>query len=120
MARNITSNLGRYSDLYVVLAIVTIIIMMVLPLPAFLLDVLLAANISLSLLILLITMSIREPLEVAAFPSLLLIITLFRLSLNVPPQLGSSCLRATGRIIQAFGNFVVGGNYVVGFVIFSS
>lgn len=118
MARNITSNLGRYSDLYVVLAIVTIIIMMVLPLPAFLLDVLLAANISLSLLILLITMSIREPLEVAAFPSLLLIITLFRLSLNVSSTRLILLTGNPGRIIQAFGNFVVGGNYVVGFVIF--
>jgi flagellar biosynthesis protein FlhA len=118
VARNITSNLGRYSDLYVVLAIVTIIIMMVLPLPAFLLDVLLAANISLSLLILLITMSIREPLEVAAFPSLLLIITLFRLSLNVSSTRLILLTGNPGRIIQAFGNFVVGGNYVVGFVIF--
>ncbi|MFY9494835.1 MAG: FHIPEP family type III secretion protein, partial [Limnochordia bacterium] len=92
--------------------------MMVLPLPAFLLDVLLAANISLSLLILLITMSIREPLEVAAFPSLLLIITLFRLSLNVSSTRLILLTGNPGRIIQAFGNFVVGGNYVVGFVIF--
>ncbi|NLJ80636.1 MAG: flagellar biosynthesis protein FlhA [Firmicutes bacterium] len=101
-----------------VLTVVLIIVMMVLPLPTFLLDLLLAANISLSLLILLITMNIREPLEIAVFPSLLLITTLFRLSLNVSSTRLILLTGNPGKIIKAFGSFVVGGNYVVGFVIF--
>ncbi len=118
MPTTVTQNIARFSDLYVVLAVVLIIVMMVLPLPTFLLDILLALNISLSLLILLITMSIHEPLEIAAFPSLLLITTLFRLSLNVSSTRLILLTGNPGRIIQAFGTFVVGGNYVVGLVIF--
>ncbi len=120
MARSISTmqNLARFSDLYVVLAVVLIIVMMVLPLPTFLLDVLLATNISLSLLILLITMNIHEPLEISVFPSLLLITTLFRLSLNVSSTRLILLTGDPGKIIKAFGNFVVGGNYVVGLVIF--
>lgn len=117
-ASSVMQNVGRFSDLYVVLAVVLIIVMMILPLPTFLLDILLATNISLSLLILLITMSIRESLEIAVFPSLLLITTLFRLSLNVSSTRLILLSGDPGKIIQAFGNFVVGGNYVVGFVIF--
>lgn len=120
MARSMSAmqNLARFSDLYVVIAVVLIIVMMVLPLPTFLLDVLLATNISLSLLILLITMNIHEPLEISVFPSLLLITTLFRLSLNVSSTRLILLTGDPGKIIKAFGNFVVGGNYVVGFVIF--
>lgn len=120
MARSMSTmqHLARFSDLYVVLAVVLIIVMMVLPLPTFLLDILLATNISLSLLILLITMNIKEPLEISVFPSLLLITTLFRLSLNVSSTRLILLTSDPGKIIKAFGNFVVGGNYVVGFVIF--
>lgn len=120
MARSIPTvgNLAKFSDLYVVVAVVLIIVMMVLPLPTFLLDILLAANISLSLLILLITMNIKESLEISVFPSLLLITTLFRLSLNVSSTRLILLTGNPGKIIRAFGNFVVGGNYVVGFVIF--
>ncbi len=110
MPTTVTQNIARFSDLYVVLAVVLIIVMMVLPLPTFLLDILLALNISLSLLILLITMSIHEPLEIAVFPpSLLLITTLFRLSLNVSSTRLILLTGNPGRIIQAFGTFVVGG-----------
>ncbi|NLL08502.1 MAG: flagellar biosynthesis protein FlhA, partial [Firmicutes bacterium] len=109
---------GRLSDLFVVLAVVLIVIMMVLPLPPFVLDLLLAVNISLSLLILLISMSIREALEISVFPSLLLITTLFRLALSVSSTRLILLTANPGRIIVAFGDFVVGGNYVVGFVIF--
>ena len=76
-----------------------------------------AVNISLALLILLLTMNVHEPLEISAFPSLLLVTTLFRLALNVLQQ-ADSAHRNPGKIIVAFGDFVVGGNYVVGFVIF--
>lgn len=115
----VMQNVGRFSDLFVILAVVLIVVMMILPLPTFLLDILLAVNISLSLLILLITMNIHDPLEISVFPSLLLITTLFRLSLNVSSTRLILLTGNPGKIIQAFGSFVIGGNYVVGFVIFS-
>ncbi len=110
--------LSRYSDIYIVIAIVMIVVMMVLPLPPALLDVLLAANITLGLLILLLTMNVNEALEISIFPSLLLITTLFRLALNISTTRLILLRGEAGQIINAFGNFVVGGNYVVGFVIF--
>ncbi len=110
--------LSKYSDIYIVVAIVMIIVMMVLPLPPALLDVLLAANITLGLLILLLTMNVNEALEISIFPSLLLITTLFRLALNISTTRLILLRGEAGQIINAFGNFVVGGNYVVGFVIF--
>ncbi len=112
-------NLSRITDASIMLAVVLIVVMMVLPLPPAILDILLAVNISLSLLILLITMNIREPLEISVFPSLLLITTLFRLALNVSSTRLILLIGNPGKIILAFGSFVVGGNYVVGFVIFS-
>ncbi len=111
-------NIGRVSDVSVMLAVVLIVVMMVLPLPPAFLDLLLAVNISLSLLIVLITMNIRQPLEISVFPSLLLITTLFRLALNVSSTRLILLTGNPGQIIIAFGDFVVGGNYVVGFVIF--
>ena len=115
---SLNHSVGRISDLFVVMAVVLIVIMMVLPLPPVLLDLLLAVNISLSLLILLISMNIREALEISVFPSLLLITTLFRLALSVSSTRLILLTANPGRIILAFGEFVVGGNYVVGFVIF--
>ncbi len=109
---------SQYSDLYVVLGIVLIIVMMILPLPPFMLDLLIATNISLALLVLLLTMNVKHPLELAVFPSLLLITTLFRLALNISSTRLILLRGMAGQIILAFGNFVVGGNYVVGFVIF--
>ncbi|HNV69302.1 MAG TPA: flagellar biosynthesis protein FlhA, partial [Candidatus Ozemobacteraceae bacterium] len=100
--------------------IVSIVIMMVVPLPPAMLDVLMALNIALSVTILLVTLYTKEALEFSAFPSLLLIATLFRLALNV----SSTRLILLGQgsqisIVTAFGNFVVGGNYVVGLVVFA-
>ena len=121
MAKTSTSflrNFGRASDITVMLAVVMIVVMMVLPLPPAILDILLAVNISLSLLIVLITMNISEPLEISVFPALLLITTLFRLALNVSSTRLILLSGNPGKIIRAFGDFVVGGNYVVGFVIF--
>lgn len=110
--------IGRISELFVVFAVVLIVVMMVLPLPPFLLDLLLAVNISLSLLILLISMNVKDALEISVFPSLLLITTLFRLALSVSSTRLILLTGNPGQIIVAFGNFVVGGNYIVGFVIF--
>ncbi|MDI9484257.1 MAG: flagellar biosynthesis protein FlhA [Bacillota bacterium] len=111
-------SIGRISDVSVMLAVVMVVVMMVLPLPPAILDILLAVNISLALLILLLTMNVHEPLEISAFPSLLLVTTLFRLALNVSSTRLILLTGNPGKIIVAFGDFVVGGNYVVGFVIF--
>ncbi len=110
--------LSRYSDIYIVLGVVLIIVMMILPLPPTMLDILLATNITLGLLVLLLTMNVNEALEVAIFPSLLLVTTLFRLGLNISTTRLILLHAEAGQIIQAFGTFVVGGNYIVGFVIF--
>src|SRR3954453_7951681 len=94
------------------------VLMLVIPLPHWLLDLLLALNISLALGILMVTFYVRRPLEFSSFPSLLLLVTLFRLVLNVSAPrliLGSG---AEGAVIAAFGSFVIGGNYVVGIVVF--
>lgn len=110
--------IGPSSDLLVVLAVILVVVMMVLPLPPLLLDLLLALNISLSLLILLLTMSIHGALQFSIFPSLLLISTLFRLALNVSTTRLILLRGYAGEIILAFGNFVIGGNYVVGLIVF--
>lgn len=101
------------------LFVVTIVLLLIIPLSPFLLDVLIILNISIGLVILLISMNIREPLEFSIFPSLLLITTLFRLGINVSSTrniLTNS--GSAGQVIQAFGDFVLRGNVVVGFVIF--
>nr|MBO2478378.1 flagellar biosynthesis protein FlhA [Bacillota bacterium] len=108
----------RHGDITIVLAVVLIVVMMVVPLPTGLIDLLLAVNISLALLVLMLTMNVRHPLEFSVFPTLLLVLTLFRLALNVSTTRLILLQAHAGSIIQAFGNFVVGGNYVVGFVVF--
>src|SRR5690606_30144772 len=94
------------------------IVMMVLPMPAVLLDLLFVLNISLGLLVLMLTMNVRHALELAVFPSLLLVLTLLRLGLNVSSTRLILLHGYAGEVIQAFGQFVVGGNYVVGLVVF--
>ena len=108
----------QFSDLYVIVAVVLVVVMMVLPLPPAILDLLLALNISLSLLLILLTMNVVEPLEISAFPSIILIMTLFRVALNISSTRLILLTGNPGKIITAFGQFVVGGNYIVGFVIF--
>ncbi|MBF0230000.1 MAG: flagellar biosynthesis protein FlhA [Desulfamplus sp.] len=111
------------SDIAMVVAVVGILMAMILPLPAILLDFLLALNITMSVIVLITTMYTKEPLDFAIFPSLLLVLTLFRLALNIGTTRmillhGSEGPLAAGAIIMSFGNFVVGGNYVVGMIIF--
>ncbi|MBT8224174.1 MAG: flagellar biosynthesis protein FlhA [Dactylosporangium sp.] len=108
----------RLSQYVVPLGIVMIIIMMVVPLPSMLLDLLIAANITAALLIVLISMYVTRPLDFSAFPSLLLIATLFRLALNVSATRLVLLDGFAGNVIEAFGHFVVGGSIVVGLVIF--
>ena len=105
------------------IAFVVVILLMVIPVPTAVLDLFLALNISLSLMVLLLAIYTLKPLEFSTFPSVLLVLTLFRLSLNVASTRlilgkGHEGPGAAGHVIQAFGNFVVGGSYVVGTVIF--
>lgn len=120
MINRLTSfqKLSQYSDIYVVFAVVLIVVMMIIPLPTFLLDILFACNISLALLVLLITMNVKEALDISVFPSLLLLLTLFRLALNISSTRLILLQGNAGKIVSAFGSFVAGGNIVVGFVIF--
>lgn len=105
------------------IAFVVVILLMVIPVPTAVLDLFLALNISLSLMVLLLAIYTLKPLEFSTFPSVLLVLTLFRLALNVASTRlilgkGAEGPGAAGHVIQAFGNFVVGGSYVVGTVIF--
>src|SRR5262245_8370967 len=105
------------------LALVAVVVIMVIPLPPLLIDLLLAVSISLALIILMVSMYTQQPLEFSTFPSVLLVVTLFRLALNVASTRlillhGNEGPSAAGHVIQAFGNFVVGGSYVVGLVVF--
>lgn len=108
----------RQSDVVLALAVVVIVTMMVIPLPPFLIDLLITLNFALSITILLIAMYVQEPLQFSVFPSLLLIVTLFRLGLNISSSRLILLNGYAGEVIRAFGNFVVGGNYVVGIVVF--
>jgi flagellar biosynthesis protein FlhA len=106
-------------------AAVGLVFVMLVPLPSFLLDILLAASITASVLVLLSAMHVLRPAQFSVFPSLLLLLTLFRLSLNLASSRrillhGNEGAAAAGNVIQAFGQFVVGGNYVVGLVLFAA
>ncbi|MEU8237153.1 flagellar biosynthesis protein FlhA [Actinoplanes missouriensis] len=107
------------SKFAVPVGVVGIIIMMVVPLPTFLLDLLIAVNITAALLTLLISMFVQRPLDFAVFPALLLVMTLFRLALNISATRLVLRDGDAGKVIHAFGSFVVGGNLVIGLVIFS-
>ncbi len=108
----------RQSDIVLAAAVVGIVAIMLIPLPPALLDILQVVNIATALMILLVSMYILEPLEFSVFPSLLLITTLFRLALNISATRLILLTGAAGKVIDAFGGFVVGGNYVVGVVVF--
>ncbi|WP_047151659.1 flagellar biosynthesis protein FlhA [Aneurinibacillus tyrosinisolvens] len=108
----------KRKDLAVMAFVISIVIMLVIPMPNFLLDFLLIINISLSLTILLIAMNTNDPSQFSVFPSLLLITTIFRLALNVSSTRNILSEGDAGEVIHAFGSFVIGGNAIVGFVVF--
>src|SRR5712671_2408817 len=115
--------LAGLQDIGVPVAVLGIVLVMIAPIPPFLLDVLISANIMLSVVVLLISLYIRRAVEFSVFPTALLLMTLFRLALNISSSRsillnGSTGTAAAGNVIEAFGNFVVGGNYVIGVVIF--
>lgn len=105
-------------DLFVIVAIIMIVVMLIIPLPTWLLSFLLLINISLALTVLLISMNLKEPLEFSVFPTLLLLLTLFRLGLNVSTTRSILSKGDAGGVVETFGSFVVGGNSLVGLVIF--
>ena len=108
----------RYSDVLIAVAIVTIVIMMIIPLPTVILDILICLNITIALLVVMSAIYNVEALDLSVFPSLLLITTLFRLALNISSTRLILLNANAGEVITAFGNFVVGGNAVVGFIVF--
>lgn len=108
----------RYSDIMIAGAAVVIVGMMILPLPEWLLDGLLCLNITLALIVLLVTVYSQEALAFSSFPSLLLLLTLFRLGLNISATRLILLNGSAGAVISAFGSVVVGGNYIVGIVVF--
>jgi flagellar biosynthesis protein FlhA len=115
--------LSRNSEIMAAVGVVAILILMIIPLPSFMLDLLLSLNITFALTILLTGTYLLRPLDFSSFPTVLLLATLFRLSLNIASTRiillhGSEGPSAAGNVIMSFGNFVVGGNYVVGSIVF--
>ncbi len=105
-------------DLSVLSGVVLIVAMLIIPFPPWLLSVLIIVNISLALIVLLTTMNMQEPLQFSIFPSLLLLLTLFRLGLNVSTTRSILSNGDAGKVVETFGSFVVGGNVLVGLVVF--
>src|SRR5699024_3567733 len=105
-------------DLPVLLAVILIIVMLVVPLPGWLLSILIIMNISLALIVVLVSMNTQEALQFSIFPSLLLLLTLFRLGLNVSTTRSILSKAEAGGVVETFGSFVIGGNPLVGFVVF--
>lgn len=108
----------RRSDLMIAIMLIAIIFMMILPLPTWLVDILIGLNMSIAVVLLMVAIYLISPLELVAFPSILLITTIFRLSLSITTTRLILLEADAGAIIETFGNFVVGGNLIVGLVIF--
>jgi flagellar biosynthesis protein FlhA len=116
-------NPATWGDIAVPLAVLGIVIALITPLPPFAMDILIVTDIMMSVVVMMVAMYIRRPVEFSVFPTTLLLLTLFRLSLNISSTRlilmnGNTGTSAAGDVIQAFGNFVVGGNYIIGAVIF--
>ena len=109
----------RNQDITLAICVVGILAVLVIPIPTWMLDILLSVNISLSIVVMLSTIYLRNPVDFAVFPSLLLMLTLFRLSLNVASTRLILANADAGAVIDAFGTFVTGNSYIVGFIIFS-
>ena len=116
--------IARNSDIAMSLCVIGILVIMIMPLPTWVLDILLSCNITVSVVMILVSMYVVEAINISVFPSFLLISTLFRLALNISSTRlillnGDQGIDAAGQVIKAFGSFVVGGNYVVGAVVFA-
>src|SRR5689334_24073306 len=115
--------IGNPTHLLVPIALLAVVLLMIVPLPPLLLDLLLSVDIGLAVVLMLTSIYVKSPVEFSVFPSLLLLLTMIRLSLNIASTRlvllnGGDGTEAAGSVIQAFGQFVVGGNFVVGVVIF--
>ena len=115
--------LGKRSDILFALGIIGILVVLVLPLPAQLLDFLLGLSLTLSVLVLMTVLFVEKPLQLSAFPTILLIVTMLRLSLNIASTRlilahGHEGDDAAGQVIEAFGGFIAGGSVVIGAIIF--
>src|SRR5476651_2421787 len=108
----------RNAEVGLAIAVLFIVALLMVPLPPVVLDLLLATSIGMSLVVLLVALNTSDPLEFSSFPSLLLLMTLFRLALNVCTTRLVLSTGHAGSVIQAFGEFVIGGNYVVGMILF--
>src|SRR4051812_15510868 len=115
---NVFAKLGKYTDLIAAGVVVLVVVMLIIPLPPMLLDLLITLNISCALAIVVTTLYVKKALEFSVFPSLLLITTLFRLAINVSVTRLILLHGDAGHVVAAFGKFVVGGNVVVGLVVF--
>ena len=121
------SEIGDYlkrGDLFLAFGVLTILVVLILPLPSVVLDLFLAISITVSILILMTSLFIQAPLEFSAFPTVLLISTMLRLSLNMASTRlilshGHEGTAAAGHVIEAFGNFVMSGNFVIGIIVFA-
>ncbi len=112
------SDFARRSEILMSIAILAVIVMLLVPLPTMILDMLLALNLGLTLLLLLVTLGAKKPLDLSVFPSLLLLLTLYRLALNIATMRLILLDGDAGKIVMTFGGFVVGGSMIVGMVIF--
>ena len=117
-ALRVESPARRFADVALAALVLLIVGMMIVPLPTVVLDVLLASNIAIAVLLLLVAMYLRDGLQLSSFPTLLLVTTLYRLALNVSSTRLILLQADAGEVIEAFGNFVIQGNYVVGAVVF--
>lgn len=111
--------IAKYSDLIIAGLVVSVLTVIVIPLPTWLLDILISINISGAILVMLTSLYVSDALKIASFPTILLISTLYRLSINIATTRQILGQGEAGDVIHAFGNFVVGGNYVVGGILFS-
>src|ERR1700691_5678846 len=115
--------LSNVGELAVPIAVLLIVIALITPLPSFMLDILIVLDLMMSVIVMMVAMYIGRPVEFSVFPTVLLLLTLFRLALHVPSLRllllnGNTGTSAAGHVIEAFGSFVVGGNYIIGKVIF--
>lgn len=117
-SQDFLTNLTRRSDIALALLLVAIIAMMILPMPTLIMDILIALNMSIAILLMMLGIYISHPLAISSFPSILLLTTLFRLSLSIATTRLILLEADAGHIIQTFGEFVVGGNLIVGLVVF--
>ncbi len=108
----------KIREFSVLFGVIMIVVMLIIPLPTLILDLLIILNISLALLIILVAMNTKVPLEFSIFPTLLLLVTLFRLGLNVSTTRSILSNADAGNVIETFGNFVISGSALVGFVVF--